>query len=708
MKRRWIIAASTTALYVALIAVIWVTGTEQAHEKTEAQLDYAILDFRDTVGGAIDTMLDYVAKTAIRRLGKAQPRSLEEMAELARALDIDEINVVDRTGHIIASNDPTCPGVDMAKKAETLPFLALTNGVTPSVSQPFRKHAYATARRKYLGVAFLGGDGFVQVGLDERHLSKMLPSILGCIFDEWLLGKTGFFLCADLATDRLISNPSRHRDEASTLADTGFNAEAAKAYEIQTHRDVGRTFRQRLFGEVCYCRNFVFGGHRFIPALPQREYYDTRMVFVTVFGVVLFIVLTAFGFFVDRIFLDSDRLKAFYAAEEERRAKDLLLAKTIQNAALPGATPESQYFQLAAAMIAAKEVGGDFYDYFPLGPTHYAFLIADVSGKGITAALYMMTAKAVLKDSFLDLRDPAAALTRLNEELCKNNPASMFLTAWAGMLNLETGTVTFANAGHNPPVFLPAPGSGDDIKFLNAKSGPAIAFMENVSYVPRTITLAPGDSLFLYTDGVTEAMDQKNVLFGEERLADTLREIRSSRMTKPSSAINVARAAVAAFSEGTPQADDITILSIKYLAPPRVVTRSFPCVREAIADATAYLDETLAAAGCPAAVHTKLDIILDEITSNIVNHSGASGFEIDVAFVDNPSAVRLTFTDDGAPYNPLAHIDPDITLSAEERPIGGLGILMVKRMSDAVEYSRVRSRNVLTILKKYPASGEQT
>ena len=383
MKRRAIITVTTCVLYVALLAVIWIIGSNQAAQKTEAQLDYAILDFRNTIDGAIDTMLGYIAKTAVSHFGTAERHTLEEMQLVANKLNIDEVNIVDRRGRIIASNDPSCLDVDMTVKKETSPFLALTNGATPTVSQHFRKHAYNTTRRKYLGVAFPGGNGFIQVGLDEQHLSKILPMILGYIFDQWLLGRTGFFLCADASTDKLISNPSRHLNEASTLSEAGFREKDAKPFETTlSNTDLGKTFKQRLFGETCYCRNYLFAGHRFVPALPEREYYDTRAIYTTVFAVLLFIVLSTFAWFINRVLHDSEQLKLFYDSREELRARDMSIAKTIQNSALPNRLPDDPRFLLAADMCAARDVGGDFYDHFQMDATHYAFLVADVSGKG--------------------------------------------------------------------------------------------------------------------------------------------------------------------------------------------------------------------------------------------------------------------------------------------------------------------------------------
>jgi sigma-B regulation protein RsbU (phosphoserine phosphatase) len=190
------------------------------------------------------------------------------------------------------------------------------------------------------------------------------------------------------------------------------------------------------------------------------------------------------------------------------------------------------------------------------------------------------------------------------------------------------------------------------------------------------------------------------VLFGDDRLAEV---VGAAKSFAPSHVCKLVRAAVSAFEAGAPQADDITVLALQYLAPPRVFSRLFHATREGISDATAFLDEAMESVGLAGTKHAAaLNIILDEITSNIVKHSGAHGFEVDITVVENPSSVTLVISDDGTPYHPLGHVDPDTTLSAEERPIGGLGILMVKKMSNSVVYTRGHNRNILKIVKNIP------
>ena len=647
---------------------------------TEALLDYAVSDIRLAMDGAIDTMLEHVAVTCARRFGRADRHTREEVDSVAHLFDIDELCIVDRAGIVIASNDPDSLGVDMNKKEATQPFAALTNGTTKVVTQPFRSHAYSKSRRKYLGVPFPGGDGYVQVGMDEARMPKMINTQLSFLFDAEM-GDTVCYLCADMETGSLVST-YLEGCETPTLEEIGFDASDVS--------DPNVTFEQTLFGDKAFCRSYVFGGHRFIMVVPSAEFYGTRDVLMVVMTILLALVLGAFVVLLLRISNDARRIKAFYAAEDAARAKDMVIAKTIQTSALPVPLAANPCFRLAASMTPAREVGGDFYDFFMLDATHLAFLVADVSGKGVTAALYMMTAKTVIKDALLATRDIAAAFTEANRELCRNNSANMFLTAWGGVLDLETGVVAFVNAGHNPPAKV-----GKSVEWLADKSGTVMAFMDCVKYTPRLAHLAPGDVLFLYTDGVTEAMDRKGELFGEERLAATLAAVSSS---SPDTVCGVVRVAVAAFADGAPAVDDLTVLAVQYVRQSERFVRSFPPTQEGICQASAYLDECLKEQ--PPGAQSSLHIILDEIASNIVKHSGASGFEVDVEFTEDPAGVRLVFVDDGVPYDPLSHADPDTKLPAAERPIGGLGIMMVKKMADSISYERARNRNFLTVFKK--------
>ena len=258
-------------------------------------------------------------------------------------------------------------------------------------------------------------------------------------------------------------------------------------------------------------------------------------------------------------------LKQYIADAAARIDKELEYAKQIQLSALPTNFPDSEEFDVYANMIAAKEVGGDFYDFYKIDDKTVAFLIADVSGKGIPAAMFMMTAKTIIKDLAENGIPVNEIFTKVNEKLCENNESGMFVTAWMGILDIETGKLTYANAGHNPPLLLRA---GGEFEYLKSRAGFVLAGMEGVRYRVNELTLSAEDRIFLYTDGVTEATDSNNELYGEDRLLAT---INSNKNVGAVELLPIIKADIDAFVGEAPQFDDITMLIFDYKHKKEVV-----------------------------------------------------------------------------------------------------------------------------------------
>lgn len=378
---------------------------------------------------------------------------------------------------------------------------------------------------------------------------------------------------------------------------------------------------------------------------------------------------------------------------------ELSLAADIQAHMLPcvfPAFPEYSEFDLYATMDPAKEVGGDFYDYFMADETHLAIVVADVSGKGVPAALFMVIAKTLLKDHAKLGLEPKEVFTRVNDRLCKGNEAGLFVTAWMGILDITTGKMTYVNAGHNPPMIRH---SGGEFTFLKSRPGLVLAGMEGMQYRQAELTLAPGDRMFLYTDGVTEATNSKDELYGAERLAAYLNTHKEDSLTDTLTGL---RGDVDAFVAEAEQFDDITMLMMEYRGGSTGKVRVFHATDAALADATAFVEQELEKVGCPRKVMMQISLCLEEMFVNIAHYAYRDESGTVELFLDRKDRIlTLKLIDQGIPFNPLEKEDPDITLAADEREVGGLGIYMVKQTMDEVSYHREGNQNIIEMKKQY-------
>ncbi len=386
---------------------------------------------------------------------------------------------------------------------------------------------------------------------------------------------------------------------------------------------------------------------------------------------------------------------ASVTAEKERIRTELTVAARLQSDMLPiakGAFPERQEFTLAASMTPAKEVGGDFYDFYLLDEDHLALVVADVSGKGVPAALFMVIAKALLQTHLAKGASLEQEVEETNESLCANNKNGMFVTAWIGVLTISDGTLTYVNAGHCRPLLRRRDGK---FAYLAERGGFVLAGMEGMKFRQTTVVMEPGDVLYQCSDGVTEANDEQGRLYGEERLERLLNETRTG---EPEEILTRVWEDIQVFAGDAEQFDDITMLSLRYNGREKAkeVFRGkadiddMPKVLETIEN---WLTEVAADKESRA----KILVAVDELFSNICIHSGAQEAQILCSAKD--ACVRLVFRDDGVPYNPLKRADPDVTLSAEERRIGGLGIYLVKKTMDELSYEYINGKNCLTIIK---------
>ncbi|MBQ4004412.1 MAG: SpoIIE family protein phosphatase [Firmicutes bacterium] len=390
--------------------------------------------------------------------------------------------------------------------------------------------------------------------------------------------------------------------------------------------------------------------------------------------------------------------------EKERIGAELNIARKIQEGSLPGTFPpfpDRTEFDLYASMHAAKEVGGDFYDFFLIDDDHLALVMADVSGKGVPAALFMMASKMLISNyAAIEKDSPAKILTRVNERICAGNTAGMFVTVWLGILEISTGVLKAANAGHEYPILRKA---GQPFALLKDKHGFVVGGMEGVRYKEYEIAMEKGDQLFLYTDGVAEANDRDENMFGIDR---TLTALNGVELPYCKNEVDAVSDAVHAFMGKAEQFDDITMLCLNYYGKETPMTEEKSLTIDAkvdrLHDVLDFIDAYLEEQDCPPKAQMQLDLAVEELFVNIASYAypdGGGTAEIRIRTFGEPKRAEIVLRDSGIPYDPTKNEDPDITMAAEDRDIGGLGVFMVKKYTDSVQYAYEDGHNVLTITK---------
>lgn len=411
----------------------------------------------------------------------------------------------------------------------------------------------------------------------------------------------------------------------------------------------------------------------------------------------------------------QEELKTFISelkastAEKERYESELRIAREIQMSIIPKSFPpfpDRHDMDVYAVIHPAKAVGGDLYDFFFIDENRLAFTIGDVSGKGVPASLFMAVTRTLFRAGARPDLPVNTLVERLNEALCADNDASMFVTLFAGIMDLKTGEITYCNAGHNPPVWLKQEESRDWVKDSH---GLPLGVMDGMDYGFSILNLKPGEKLFLYTDGVTEAENTDHDLFQEERLLYAL----SSMPPETDSEEMILRIynAVKNFTEEAEQSDDITMLCLSYFGSsndlqeiPVKKSRQFVFQNELselnkLSDKLEMLgDEWDLSSG----IVMNVNLALEELVTNTIFYGikDDNPHVISVSFQLDEYVLSVEIRDDGIPFNPLEMKEPDVDLPAEEREIGGLGIFLVKKVMDSFDYCREGHYNVITLKKK--------
>ncbi len=718
----WLLICIVTT-YVITSLYTYMVQSRMSDTETGSVIQKTLEDVHKDITDASDENLIAKAENIKSEYISSEDKSTEYLQKLSSEYSIKEINIVGLDGIIINSSAAEYIGFNMNSGQQSKEFMEHMGSGVQSYAQAYRAQSFnSTASRKYGAVA-LDSKSFLQIGYDAEEFQTDISSYVDKVARNRHIGDNGFVIILDRDKNIVSKN---------SIAPDNISLDTNKLQE-------DKIFSMDIEG-ISYLAAYSYAeGYYILGAIPETEARFMRdvsvylsvfmqiLIFSALFGLVYFLIKKLiidnlrevnqalskitdgnldvtvnvrsneeFASLSDDINSTVSTLKQYIAEASARIDEELEFAKQIQYSAIPSVFPpfpSRKDFDIYAHMNTAKEVGGDFYDFYMTGNSSIAFIIADVSGKGIPAAMFMMKAKTIIKDLAESGMDADEIFTQANEKLCENNDAGMFVTAWMGIVDLETGIMSIANAGHNPPLIRHSDG---DFAYENQRTGFILAGMEGIRYRKTQIQLYPGDIVQLYTDGVTEAIDKDEQLYGEDRLLNMLNSIDKKEISSDISCLcRYVKKDIDRFADNVPQFDDITMLSFRLNYLMNEYRLSFIPDKKVNSIVSDFAQKITSKLDVIPKISGKVSIVIDEISSNIINYSNASLAEINYT-IEN-GKLDLLFSDNGIPYNPLDAEAPDITLSAEERGIGGLGIFMVRKMAESVDYKYENGKNILNI-----------
>ena len=400
-----------------------------------------------------------------------------------------------------------------------------------------------------------------------------------------------------------------------------------------------------------------------------------------------------------------------YTVRNQHIENELNIARKIQMAMLPNRFPPfPDYPNLSAygEVIPAKEVGGDLFDFY-IRENRLFFCVGDVSGKGVPASIVMAMTRSIFRSYTSYLDSPAQIVTQMNESLSgEGNDQSMFVTLFLGVLDFSTGELIYCNAGHNAPIIVESqkvlPSTPIKVESLSCIPNLPLGVLAGFEFQEQEAKLEVNDTLFLYTDGLTEAENSTHEQFGEERMNERL-EVSGER--SPQDIIASMQQAVKEFVGPAEQSDDLTMFAIRLLNKSQIsnlksqkTTGHYSLVMRNDIQQIPTLAEWIEMIGLPQELNMPINLALEEAVSNVMLYAypGKSGRVL--VECDKSDKLVFTISDGGIPFDPTQQEDPDVTQNAEERPIGGLGIFLVRQIMDDIHYERKDDKNILTLTKK--------
>lgn len=434
----------------------------------------------------------------------------------------------------------------------------------------------------------------------------------------------------------------------------------------------------------------------------KEVYGKLRMMRLNI-GVLMLAGLVIISLMVVR-FARNDRKLHAVNMEKQRIDSELHVASQIQQSMLPKEEVRGEWLEVRGSLVPAREVGGDLYDYY-IRDEKLFFCIGDVSGKGAPSAMVMAVIHSLFRAFSIRENNPARIMQAINEASCRGNESSMFVTFFLGVLDLPTGHLRYCNGGHDAPMMIRGEGQevrGERMVQIPVLPNLPVGLFDDVKYGMQEMKLEPDSTIFLYTDGLTEAMNSQRKQFGMKRIEQVLG---SCINLHPEEIINTMIAAVHGFVKDAEQSDDLTMLAIRYTPKQfeSTLTETLHIKNDVkeIAKFSSFMKSTMEKLDIDKSLARQLRLAVEEAVVNVVDYAypvGQKG-EIDIRLMSDGKSLKTVIIDSGVAFDPTAVDQTDTTLSVEDRQVGGLGILLVRELMDSVNYERVEGKNVLTLTK---------
>ena len=577
------------------IGFIYMSQTNMAKETAKTLLINTV----NETASDVEDICDYQMKNIAHLIAKDIAAGDDDLVDLAQWYGLTDVSIINSEGIVVDSNNQSNINYNMADGEQSSEFLCLLDGETTEYVQAFGPISQnRTIYRKYAAVVLEGG-GFVQISYDSANLKAKIIDELDLVVKNKSVGTYGGVVIADKFGE--LASASKKFEEYADRYQGGL-------MDLDDYNVDGQVRVENFNGEQYFTCGLTKESFIIIAVYAYDDAYESRDISMCEVGFLLLIMFTVlyillyllikylvvnrivdmasslsritsgnleevvevrttkeFASLSDDINSTVTTLKELIAEAAARIDAELEFAREIQSSSLPStfpAFPNRNDFDIYACMDTAKEVGGDFYDFYMTSDKTLNFLIADVSGKGIPAAMFMMKSKSVLKSFTQQGKVVNDVFVNANNVLSDDNDAGMFVTAWQGCIDLENGAIQYADAGHNPPVIKHKDGSAE---YLVTRPNLVLGGMSGLKYKLNETKLEHGDIIYLYTDGITEATSAENELYGEERLLNVIKAYDNTDDADLKKLCEDIRADIDAFVKDAPQFDDMTMLALKYI-----------------------------------------------------------------------------------------------------------------------------------------------